>query len=216
MERRRKTSLNCLIFGAAPIEQYDYIRPYLDLQHKIVIAADGGLRHTAALGLIPDVIIGDMDSFREKDVPAGAILFPTRKDDTDMMLAIKKGLAMGAEEFFLFGGMGGRFDHTYANIQSLAYLLQFGKRGWLLDENHKICLLTEGSLTLSPEYKYLSVFAYGGTCSGITITGAEYNLDDAVLEPDFPLGVSNQHAAGQTMRVSVQNGTLLIIQTKIS
>lgn len=198
------------------MEQYDYICPYLDFPQKVVIAADGGLRHTTALGITPDVVIGDMDSFREADVPPGTILFPARKDDTDMMLAIKKGLAMGADEFFLFGGMGGRFDHTYANIQSLAYLLQFGRRGWLLDENHKICMLAEGSLTLSPEYRYLSVFAYGGTCSGITITGAEYNLENAILEPDFPLGVSNRHAAGETMQVSVQNGTLLIIQTKIS
>ena len=207
--------MKCVIFGAGPIADLHSVRRELPEGGCTVIAADGGLRHTAALGLVPDMIIGDMDSLRHEDVPPGAILYPSRKDDTDMMLAVKKGLAIGAEEFFLFGGMGGRFDHTCANIQTLAYLAEHGARGWLLDENHRICILERGELTLGPEYHYLSVFAYGGVCTGVRITGAEYNLEDAVLEPSFPLGVSNQHAPGQQMHVSVENGSLLIVQTRL-
>lgn len=208
--------MKCVIFGAAPADDYAYIRELLPASGRLVIAADGGFRYTAALGLEPDIIIGDMDSVRREDVPPGAILYPSHKDDTDMMLAVKKGLALGAEEFFIFGGLGGRLDHTYANIQTLAYLAEHGVPGWLLDRNHRVCLLEKGELTLSPEYRYLSVFAYGGVCSGVSITGAEYPLEDAVLEPSFPLGVSNRHAPGQLMRVSVSEGTLLIIQTKLS
>lgn len=208
--------MKCVIFGAAPFTgDLEYIRQTMPDENRVVIAADGGLRYTTALGLEPDVIIGDMDSVREEDVPVGAILYPSRKDDTDMMLAVKKGLALGADEFFLYGGLGGRLDHTYANFQTLAYLSEHGVNGWLLDENHRVCMLENGELTLSSEYRYLSVFAYGGVCSGITITGAEYPLEDAVLEPSFPLGVSNRHAEGEQMRVSVKNGTLLIIQTKL-
>ncbi|MGI5893643.1 MAG: thiamine diphosphokinase [Candidatus Merdivicinus sp.] len=207
--------MKCFIFGAGPIESLEFIRAELPSDPYILIAADGGLRHTTALGLVPDVIIGDMDSVQEEDVPTGAILYPSRKDDTDMMLAVKKGLALGAREFYLFGGMGGRFDHTYANIQTLAYLTEYNAHGWLMDENHRICILQDDAMTLSPDYRYLSVFAYGGSCSGVTITGAGYNLENAVLTPSFPLGVSNYHAPGETMRVSVQNGSLLIIQTKL-
>ena len=207
--------MKCVIFGAGPIADYSFVKGELPEGGYLLIAADGGLRHTAALGLTPDIIIGDMDSVREEDVPPGAILYPSRKNDTDMMLAVKKGLAVGAEEFFLFGGMGGRFDHTYANIQTLAYLAEHGARGWLLDESHRICILERGELALSKEYHYLSVFAYGGVCTGVRITGAEYELEDGVLEPSFPLGVSNQHAPGQQMRVSVENGSLLIVQTKL-
>lgn len=209
--------MKCVIFGAAPISGgLEYIRSAMPEGDRVIIAADGGLRYTAALGLTPDIIIGDMDSVRQEDVPAGAILYPSRKDDTDMMLAVKKGLALGADEFFLFGGLGGRLDHTYANFQTLAYLSEHNVRGWLLDENHRVCMLENGEFALSPEYRYLSIFAYGGICTGVTITGAEYPLDDAVLEPSFPLGVSNCHAPGNQMRVSVKEGTLLIIQTKLS
>lgn len=207
--------MRCILFGAGPMADPTFALPYIPAEHRIIIAADGGLRHTAALGLSPDMIIGDMDSLRGEDVPPGAILYPSRKNDTDMMLAIKKGLALGAEEFFLFGGMGGRFDHTYANIQSLAYLSEHGAKGWLLDESHRITVLERGTMELEPEYRYLSVFAYGGTCTGVTIIGAEYNVENETLVPSFPLGVSNAHAPGERMKVSVETGSLLIIQTKL-
>ena len=76
-------------------------------------------------------------------------------------------------------------------------------------------MIDGGSALLSPDYRYLSVFAYSGVCEGVTITGAEYPLENAVLEPSFPLGVSNHHAPASQMKVSVTSGTLLLIQTKL-
>mgnify|MGYP005793383521 FL=1 len=71
--------MKCVIFGAAPADDYAYIRELLPASGRLVIAADGGLRYTAALGLEPDIIIGDMDSVRREDVPPGAILYPSTK-----------------------------------------------------------------------------------------------------------------------------------------
>ena len=68
--------MKCVIFGAAPADDYACIRELLPASGRLVIAADGGLRYTAALGLEPDIIIGDMDSVRREDVPPGAVLFP--------------------------------------------------------------------------------------------------------------------------------------------
>ena len=205
----------CVIFGAAPIADYEAIRMLLPKEPFYLIAADGGFRHATALGLVPDAFIGDMDSLREEDLPEGAILYPSRKDDTDMMLAVKKALAAGASEVLLLGGLGGRLDHTYANIQALAYLLEFGVKGTLADENHLVSMLENGRIRLEPEYRYLSVFAYSGLCEGVNITGAEYPLENAVLEPSFPLGVSNCHAPGEQMEVSVERGILLLIRTRL-
>lgn len=208
--------MNCVIFGAGPISDYKAIRRLLPEPPFTVLAADGGLRHTNALGIEPDVLIGDMDSLRQEDLPEGAILYPSRKDDTDMMLAVKKALALGAEHVLLLGGLGGRLDHTYANIQTLAYLLEHGITGVLADENHLVTMVDgPGSAVMSAGYRYLSVFAYSGVCEGVTITGAEYLLENASLEPSFPLGVSNRHAPGQQMKVSVKTGTLLLIQSRL-
>ena len=153
----------------------------------------------------------------EEDIPEGAILYPSRKDDTDMMLAVKKALAIGAKEIWMFGGLGGRLDHSYANIQTLAYLLEYGVSGVLMDENHRVSMIADGQREkMSLAYHYLSVFAYGGVCTGVNITGAEYLLEDATLTPSFPLGCSNRHAPGEQMEVSVEHGTLLLIQTKLN
>ena len=77
--------MNCVIFGAGPIADYEAVRALLPEAPFYLIAADGGLRHTNALNLVPDAFIGDMDSLRNENLPEGAILYPSQKDDTDMM-----------------------------------------------------------------------------------------------------------------------------------
>ena len=121
----------CVIFAAGQMD----ITPLLPRpeQGDFIIAADAGIRNAAALGAVPDLVMGDMDSAAEEEVPDGALLFPVRKDDTDLMLAIKKGIEMGYQDFLIYGATGGRLDHTIASIQSLSYLLSHGCRGILVD-----------------------------------------------------------------------------------
>lgn len=199
----------CIIFSAAEVRDYEKLR-FERRTDDLIIAADGGLRHTKKLGIVPDMVIGDMDSMKGQKVPEGAILFPARKDDTDTMLAIKQGLTMGYRSFVIYGGLGGRLDHSIANIQSLSYLLTEGAEGTLVDENHKVFLLQNGVIALNEPYHYISVFAYGGPCHGVTLKGVQYPLDSVTLTPDFPLGVSNQQKGEQAV-VQVEDGTLLLI-----
>lgn len=199
----------CIIFSAAEIRDYDKIR-FERQPDDFIIAADGGLRHTEKLGLVPNIVMGDMDSMKGQQVPDGAILFPAQKDDTDTMLAIKQGLKLGYRSFVIYGGLGGRLDHTVANIQSLSYLLQEGAQGTLIDEHHKVFLIRNGKVALNEPYHYISVFAYGGVCRGVTLRGVQYPLDRATLTPDFPLGASNQQK-GESALIQVEEGTLLLI-----
>ena len=107
----------CIIVGAG--ECTGLLQP-VD-KSDCLIAADGGLAHVQALGLTPDIILGDFDSLGY--VPEGANVFPVRKDDTDTMLAIRRGLELGYHNFLIYGGLDGpRLDHTLANIQSLLFL----------------------------------------------------------------------------------------------
>ena len=100
----------CVIFCAAGFEAL--IAPLTG--RELVIAADGGLRYTQALGISPQAIIGDFDSLHY--VPQGAEVFPVEKDDTDSMLAVRLGLSRGYDRFLLYGAMDGeRLDHTVAN-----------------------------------------------------------------------------------------------------
>ena len=107
----------CIIFCAAGFDGLLSPIP----SDALVIAADGGLRHTEGLGLTPGIILGDFDSLGY--IPTDSRVYPVEKDDTDAMLAVRVGLEQGCDFFVFYGAMDGpRLDHTVANFQTLAYL----------------------------------------------------------------------------------------------
>jgi len=112
--------------------------------------------------------------------------------------------------FHLYGGTGGRMDHTLANLQGLGFLAQHGARGYLYDETFVFTAIRNGSITLPKrEEGIFSVFCLGPKAHGITIRGAKYCLEGADLDAFFPLGVSN-HFQGEEVAISVEDGCLLI------
>ena len=196
----------CIIFCAAefdeltaPIGQSDYI-----------LAADGGLRHLEKLNILPHGIIGDFDSLGF--FPDGAEVFPVEKDDTDAMLAVRKGLELGYEEFLLYGSLDGpRLDHTVANFQTLQYLADHGAVGYLIGRDYIVTVLKTGKLAFPAEFQgVLSVFCMGADATGVTIRGTKYELENGTLSAGFPLGVSN-HFLGKAVEISVELGSVLIL-----
>lgn len=179
-------------------------------EHDLVIAADGGVRHLPALGLSPHMTLGDFDSLGY--IPRDSQVFPVEKDDTDSMLAIKQGLAQGCDTFFLYGAMdGSRPDHTVANYQALLYLSQRGARGYLIGKEQIVTAITDDAVAFDRACTgYLSVFSIGKDARGVTIRGAQYELENAELTSGYPLGVSNQFT-GKPATVAVSSGTLLLI-----
>lgn len=181
-------------------------------QGDIVIAADAGYRTLQAAGIAPDLLVGDFDSLGDvPDVGCEVIRHPVMKDDTDTMLAVKLGLARGYREFCIYGGMGGRTDHTVANIQALAYIAARGGHGYLVGGDESMTVFQNGTMRFrGGRTGTISVFAYGGPARGVTLTGLLYPLKEAVLTADFPLGVSNVFT-GDTAAVQVGEGTALVI-----
>ena len=179
-------------------------------QDDYILAADGGLVHVQALGLTPNGILGDFDSLGY--VPEGSAVFPVEKDDTDAMLAVKKGLSMGYKDFILYGSLDGpRLDHTVANFQTLQYLADRGATGYLVGKDHIVTCVKNGSLDFPQDAQgIVSVFCMGQDAKGVTLTGLQYCLQDGVLTAGFPLGVSN-HFVGQSASISVTDGSLLVI-----
>lgn len=174
-----------------------------------VIAADAGIRHLAALGIGPDIVLGDFDSLGY--VPQGAAVFPVEKDDTDAMLAIRRGLQMGHRRFVIYGGMDGpRLDHTIANLQALQFLADHGAEGYLVGLRQVAAVVAPGISFPASAEGILSLFCMGSPAAGITLTGLQYPLTDARLDSGFPLGVSN-HFTGMPAHIEVKSGTLLAI-----
>lgn len=178
-----------------------------------IIAADSGYDHCVKASLEPDLIIGDFDSIKS-DLPSNieTIKLPEKKDDTDLLFALRMGLSKGFEDFVIFGGYGSRPDQNFAMLQSLYWLLEQGKD---IDvtancNNFSVSAIKNSSKIFSVnKNQYISVFALENS-KGVTINGAEYSLNNADLSPSFPIGVSNT-GLDTEVTVSVKCGTLLVM-----
>ncbi len=181
----------------------------------LVIACDGGIRSCKEKGIRPDLIIGDFDSLGFVPDGGEVITLPVRKDVTDLWAAYEEGKRRGYRNFRIFGAAGGaRPSHTIANIQMLSHMAENGCRGVLYGPGAEYCVLRNDVLTIErsevERMKHISVLSLSDRAEGVTIKGLSYELDDAVLTNDFPLGVGNL-PDGRDAVISVRNGTLLVI-----
>ena len=197
----------CYIFGAGEGLPDKFERDENDL----VIAADAGIKKLREYGAAPDIAVGDFDSLGFVPECGEIIRHPVRKDDTDTMLAVKTGIKRGYSEFVIFGGTGGRPDHTFANIQTLNYICAEGGTGFLYFDGFTACVIKNRSVSFSSEAKGdFSLFALSEHLSGVTIKNMLYNLDNSDISYEFPLGVSNSFT-GKSAQITVSNGTALLI-----
>ena len=196
----------CLIFCAA---QFDRLAAPVAADDYL-LAADGGLCHLEKLNLTPHGIIGDFDSLGY--VPAGAQVFPVEKDDTDAMLAARKGLELGYREFIFYGALDGpRLDHTLANFQTLQFLADHGATAYLVGNDYIVTVIREETVEFPAKAAgVLSLFCLGPDAEGVTLENLYYPLQNGRLTSGFPLGVSN-HFTGKCARVTVQKGSLLAL-----
>lgn len=204
----------CIIFGAGDL----YIKEVDVPDNAVVIAADGGLQHTEYLGIKPDIILGDFDSYNINSVNDKCIVYPKEKDYTDMFIAVQHGYDMGVREFIIYGGLGGRrIEHTVANLQLLEHFTKLGCKVIMQGDGERITALhndgNQGNASVRFTCKnsgYISVFAAGGDAQGLCIKGLKYELENRVLKTDFPLGVSNEFC-GKDAEISLSSGTIIII-----
>ena len=188
-------------------------------EEDFVIAVDGGLGYCGVLEVEPDLLIGDFDSVSEEeekavrlleqDIPDRVIRLAREKDDTDMLAALKEGLARGYRQFHIYAGTGGRFDHTLANIQCLLYLKKRDAVGYLIDGTGMMLVICGEAVHFRRNLEgTLSLFSLGEKANGVTISGMKYELENAVLTNDFPIGISNEFIGEEAM-ISVEEGELV-------
>ncbi|MBQ6000308.1 MAG: thiamine diphosphokinase [Clostridia bacterium] len=217
----------CVVLGAMPITQRE-AEEIRSLQDRFLICADAGLLNAQKYGFKPDLTMGDFDSLEggEASVVGEKLNFLVEKDDTDTMLGIKEGISRGYRRFLLYGSLGGRLDHSLANIMSLRYLLDEGARGWIMSEENCVTLLQNGSMTFERDerYPHFSVFSYEKEARGVRETGFKYVASGVAgagktgslshtMTNVFPLGVSNS-IVEERATLSVEDGILLIVRAK--
>lgn len=191
-----------------------------NIEYDYVIACDRGAEYAKRMGIKPDVIVGDFDSYDgdiKADNPGIKIeKFPVQKDDTDTMLAIRHAFLEGYEHMILVCAMGGQTDHFVANLQSLRYIADHGGTGEIISENEHLRTITAGNGRVSFEKRPgygLSVFSLTDISEGVTIGGAEYSTDNITLSSGFPLGHGNTITDSCAV-VSLRTGVLLAVESR--
>ncbi len=197
----------CYIVGAG-----EFYGEFTPTKRDLVIAADGGYLSLLSKNIRCDLLIGDMDSLSVAPSGIETLKFKVEKDETDARLAYLEGVKRGYTRFEIYGGVGGRVDHTFANYCLLAEIAENGHLATLYDEKYKVFAIYNNSTRVSGTCgKSISVFAFGGVASGVSVKGLYYELDGGTLHPSNPLGVSNHFVEG-CGEISVADGTLLIME----
>lgn len=197
----------CYIVGAA-----EFSRGFKTCAEDFVIAADGGYDRLLSMGIAPNLLIGDLDSI-SSPLPEGIKLLrhKVEKDETDMHLAFLEGMRLGYRSFRIYGGCGGRADHTFANYSLLLYAARHGADARLVSDEGESLIIENGEILLERGmWQGVSLFAFGGNARNVNLSGLKYLGTGLNITPDFPLGVSNSFKEDEA-RISVGHGALLVM-----
>lgn len=183
-----------------------------------IICTDGGYDIARRYDIVPDLLLGDFDSIRT-DLPQNIPIrrFPPEKDDTDLELALKTAVDLGASQVRIIGGIGGRLDHTVANLQLLSQYSESFDKLIMFDGKNQcfVAANTQKNNIIIPRKSncYLSLFSLSDKCTGVTISGVKYPLRDHTLTRWGSLGVSNEFKEKNAV-LSVEDGDLLVVLSK--
>lgn len=179
-----------------------------------IIAADSGYDKAAALGILPDLLVGDFDSIRHDrtSVPGTVEIYkvPCEKDVTDTMLACDVAIERGYRRITIAGGTGGRADHGLSNILFLENLLNRHVDALLTDGENRIMVCRDRTITLPDRGGYFSVFALD-TCV-VTLSGCKYPVQNVTLRRDLPYAVSNEVLPGGAATIEL-SGVAVVMET---
>jgi len=184
----------------------------------LIVGADGGAAQALAWGVAPHVVIGDMDSLPGEARASLAtsdcefIVHPRAKDETDLELALSYVVERGFQEIIIFGALGGRLDHTLANVLLLALPRFAAVQIRIVDDGEEVLLAQDGhAVTVDGRPgDTLSLLPLGGDARGVTAAGLVWALDGDTLRFGSSRGVSNE-MTGPTARIAVEQGCLLVV-----
>ena len=203
----------CVIVGGAGIRNYEEIRRYLQ-PDDFFICCDSGLKHCGGLGIVPDLIIGDFDSWKDPRLAVETIVLPREKDDTDTMAAVREAVRRGFERFLLLGVFGDRLDHTLANVYILTWLENRGLQALAVDDFSEMEIVSRKPVYIDDRFPFFSLLNINGLAEGVTIKNARYPLENAAVPAEYQFTVSNEPLPGKAAEVTVKKGSLLLIRDR--
>ena len=202
--------MHCVIIAGSPDTNSEFIKSTVK-DSDYVICADKGYLYAKNAGITPDVVVGDFDSFNSKiNDECEIITLNPIKDDTDTFHSIDIAIERGYTELTIIGALGGRIDHSFANISALEYICKKGGKGILLSEKERVEFLPKGEYKYKYKDKTFSLFPFG--CSDVCVTyeGVFYPLEKFRINSGLSLGISNVFTADES-KINIYDGNAILI-----
>ncbi len=209
--------MRIIIFANGELPNLEKARALLR-DDDFIIAADGGTRHALALGLTPNVVIGDLDSIskeeRRKINTAGVevIKFPADKNETDLELAIDHAMSLHPDQILILAALGGRLDQTLANIALLSNPQLAAINIRIIDGVEEILFCRDQVQVEGRSGDIVSLLPWQGAAEGVFTENLKWHLHYETLYPEKTRGISNEMTA-DTASVQIKSGLLLIIHS---
>ncbi len=207
-----------VIFLAGEINDYEGILKYVK-EADYVMCADAGTLHAEKMNIVPDMILGDMDSIEsellEKYLKKGVEtrLFNVDKDKTDSHLAIDIAFEKGFDHIILLGALGSLPDHTITNIMLLEYICTRQGKGMIATDNAQLVVIKDRITITNDGYDRVSLIPISEKVTGVTCTGLRYDLQNDVLYRADSRGTSNRFQEESAM-IEIKDGVLLIVKAR--
>jgi thiamine pyrophosphokinase len=211
------TPEKCVIFAGGDLERPEVLEGRLK-GREYILAADGGARYALALGLTPRKVIGDMDTLGEREIRelrglgSEIVRFPKEKDESDTFLALRDAIESGHTDIEIWGALGGRFDHSAANVVLLLHPLAADVQVQLLTWNQRIFFPKRGEVIAGGPGDLISFFPMGEDVTGIETQGLQYQPKGGILRFKYAAGLSNVMLARECS-ISWETGILLCVHT---
>ncbi|MBR5259205.1 MAG: thiamine diphosphokinase [Eggerthellaceae bacterium] len=202
----------CALVGASDFNSEHFMELDAQGQFDYVIAVDGGFAHLESIGRKADMALGDFDSLGYTPKGIRMAKFSSKKDKSDMELALDRAKAQRFDVVYVYGALGGRLDHTMANLQLMAKFCEQGMYVNAVGMNELVMYVTGPDMLELPAYDdgTVSVFSLSDQSTGVFERGLLYELDDAVITNRTSLGLSNEFV-GEPSVVGVESGTLAVM-----
>ncbi len=186
-------------FGGAP-----------QTKNCFTVCADGGYKNAVKAKIVPDVVIGDMDSIGDIPENIETVRASTRKDETDTQLCIDYLAEKGYDDITVVCALGGRCDHEFANLMLTVYGANRGVKVTLQGDNVSVSAIKGKAVFKGSRGDTFSMFPVGGDAEGVTTQGLSYSLSGDTLKFDTPMGISNVFTADEAC-VSARKGIIIAI-----
>ncbi len=208
-----------VIFANGDLPDLDKARALL-APDDVILCADGGLHHARALGMKPQVVIGDMDSLTKaelSDLTRSEVeihLFQANKNETDLELALKQAVEAGYREILIMAGLGRRLDQTIANIALLSGYHPADVNIRMDDGVEEVFFCKDEVAIQGRSGDLVSLIPWGGIAGGVRTEGLKWPLADETLQAERSRGISNEMLADHA-KINIAFGALLVIHRRI-